>query len=241
MRIFSKTDIGKAREVNEDYFYIPIEDEIKLFILADGMGGYNGGEIASKLASNAVKSYIANNFDTIPKDNDNILKLIQDAIEYANMAIYDKSKTTAELEGMGTTLEICLIYNNKVYIGHVGDSRVYRIRKNNIKRLTTDHSYVQKLVKDGTITEEQAMVHPKKNMLTKALGCTSYIEPDIMYDIILDNDIIIMTTDGLTNMIQDDQIYNIVKQDINLATDRLLQQANELGGYDNITVIIIEN
>ena len=128
MKAFAQSDIGKARETNQDYFYIsPNDSKLKLYILADGMGGYKGGDVASKLATTTAKSYIESNFDTTPKEKDEILKLIKGAIEYANMVVYEKSKEDQNLEGMGTTLEVCLIYNNNVYIGHVGDSRVYRI------------------------------------------------------------------------------------------------------------------
>ena len=112
---------------------------------------------------------------------------------------------------MGTTLDVCLIYNNNMFIGHVGDSRVYRIRNNIIKKLTTDHSYVQKLVKDGTISKEEAAHHPKKNMLTKALGCTSFVEPDVSVKGFQKDDILVLTSDGLTNMVKDQEIYEIIK------------------------------
>ena len=126
MRILAKSDIGKARQINQDYFYVTDEKASpKICILADGMGGYTGGEIASNLAVNSAKKYIENNFKTITKDKDGILKLINSAIEYANLVVYEKAKEIPELKDMGTTLEICLIYNSKAYIGHVGDSRVY--------------------------------------------------------------------------------------------------------------------
>lgn len=130
MRILGKSDIGKAREMNQDSFYVSDKnDGIKLFILADGMGGYKGGEIASNLAVMSAKNYICNNFPNILKEKEEILKLLSDAIEYANFVVYEKSKESTEISDMGTTLDICLIYNNKVFIGHVGDSRIYRIRK----------------------------------------------------------------------------------------------------------------
>ena len=153
--------------------------------------------------------------------------------------ILNESKENKELEGMGTTLEVCLIYNNRVYIGHVGDSRIYRIRKEFIRKLTVDHSYVQQLVKDGTITKEEAEKHPKKNMLMKALGCTAYVEPDVMVKGFIKDDILLMSSDGLTNMLKDEEIYNIIKENPELASEKLVQKANELGGYDNITVVII--
>lgn len=170
IKAYAKSDKGRVRESNEDFFYISNSlDEVQLYIVADGMGGYNGGDIASSLAVETAKNYIINNFKETPKDKDSIIQLLGSSIEYANMVVYEKAKENPNLQGMGTTLEICLIYNNKVYIGHVGDSRVYRIRKEFIRKLTQDHSYVQKLVKEGTITKEQAAHHPQKNMLMKAL------------------------------------------------------------------------
>ena len=170
MKCFAKTDLGKARELNEDSYYIPSdENELRIYMLADGMGGYNGGEIASKLAIESARKYLTNNFNTITHDRINIEELIRSSMEYANMVVFEKSKEIPELEGMGTTLELVLSYGNKIYIGHVGDSRIYRIRKDFIRKLTQDHSYVQKLVKDGKITEEEAAHHPQKNMLMKAL------------------------------------------------------------------------
>ena len=140
---------------------------------------------------------------------------------------------------MGTTLDICLIYNSNMYVAHVGDSRVYRIRKNFMRKITTDHSYVQTLIEDGTITREEAYNHPKKNMLTKALGCTASVEPDIYVKTFLKDDIVVMTTDGLTNMLRENEIYDIINQAPEEAVEKLIDKANENGGYDNITVIII--
>ena len=126
MRILAKSDIGKAREMNQDSYYISDleKDEIKLYILADGMGGYKGGEIASSLAVANVRNFIFNNFKKTKKDRESLSKLVKDAIEYANMIVYEKAQEDPELHDMGTTLDACLIYNNKVFIGHVGDSRV---------------------------------------------------------------------------------------------------------------------
>ena len=242
MRILAKSDIGKAREMNQDSYYISDlkHDELKLYILADGMGGYKGGEIASSLAVASCRNYIVNNFKKCRKDKESILKLINDAVEHANKVVYDRANQDEELRDMGTTLDVCLIYNNKAFIGHVGDSRVYRIRKNIIRKITTDHSYVEKLLREGTITKEEAYNHPKKNMLMKALGCSSLVEPDVICKGFLKDDIILMCSDGLTNMIQEEEIYNIIRNDIETCCDRLVQKANELGGYDNISVIVVE-
>ena len=238
--VFAKTDIGKARDVNQDCYYVPPEnEELKLYILADGMGGYKGGEVASSLAVEAVKRYIHDNFCKTEREKEAILKLVGDSVQYANMVVYEKSKEQKELEGMGTTLEVCLIYNNKAYIGHIGDSRIYRIRKGVMRKLTKDHSYVQQLVEDGKITREEANIHPKKNMLTKALGCTVYVEPDLRVRNFELGDIFVMCSDGLSNMVDEEKIFDIVTLGPQKAVDELIDEANKAGGYDNITVVII--
>ncbi len=242
IKAYAKSDLGKMREMNQDYYYISNSlDEVQLYLLADGMGGYNGGEIASRLAVQTAKNYIENNFKEIEKDKDSIIQLLGSSMEYANMVVYEKSKENEELQGMGTTLEICLIYNNKVYIGHVGDSRIYRIRKAFIRKLTQDHSYVQKLVTDGTITKEEAAHHPQKNMLMKALGCNAFVEPDVMVKGFLKDDILIMCSDGLTNLVDQETIYKIASKNIEQAPKDLVELANNNGGYDNITVVVIKN
>ena len=242
IKAYAKSDVGKVREMNQDYYYISNSlDEVQLYILADGMGGYNGGEIASKIAVETAKNYIENNFKEIEKDRDSIIQLLGSSMEYANMVVYEKSQEKPELHGMGTTLEICLIYNNKVYIGHIGDSRIYRIRKEFIRKLTQDHSYVQKLVKEGKITKEQAEVHPQKNMLMKALGCNAFVEPDVMVKGFLKDDILVMNSDGLTNLVDQETIYEMASKNIEQATKDLVQLAKDRGGYDNITVVIIKN
>ena len=243
IKAYANSDIGKIREINQDAYYITESpfDDLKLYILADGMGGYNGGEVASKLATTTVKSYIESNFAKVSYDKEEILKLIKSAIEYANMVVYEKSKEIEGLDGMGTTLEICLIHNNKVFIGHIGDSSIYRIRKQFTRKLTQDHSYVQKLVKDGTITQEEAVHHPQKNMLMKALGCNAFIEPDVMVKGFLKGDTLVLTSDGLTNMVSQQDIYEAVNKDLERAPKELVEKANKNGGYDNITVVVVKN
>lgn len=240
MRVFAKSDIGKARDMNQDSYYVSQPSEnVGLYIVADGMGGYNGGEIASKLAIISAKNYIENNFVKTEHSKEELQNLVKNAIEYANMVVYEKSKEDKTLEGMGTTIEVVLACENRIYIGHIGDSRVYRIRKNIIRKLTVDDSYVQKLLKDGTITKEEARSHPKKNMLTKALGCTSFVEPIVTVKGFLKDDIIVITSDGLTNMVNDEEILKIINEDIEKASEKLVEKANEAGGLDNITVVIV--
>lgn len=242
MKVFAGTDIGKAREKNQDYYYVSGSyDDIKLCVLADGMGGYTGGEIASNMAVNAVKNYIYNNYSKIKLETDNIINLLKDATQYANMVIYEKTRQVEELEEMGTTLEIALIIDNKLYISHIGDSRIYKIKNDKIMQITKDHSYVEKLINDGTITREQAKVHPQKNVLTKALGCTAFVEPDLIVEKIEKNDIIFICSDGLTNMLEEKEILKIIKENPESPNKELIASANNAGGMDNITVIVIEN
>ncbi len=240
MKVFAKTDIGRERKLNEDFYYIAKpESDIKLYIVADGMGGYNGGEVASKLATEETQKFIEQNFNHYKNSKEEIIELIKDSIENANAKVYQKSCDNEALKGMGTTLDVCLIYNGKAYIGHVGDSRVYRIRKDFMRRITKDHSYVQTLIEDGSITKEEAYYHPKKNMLTKALGCESNVDPDVYVKTIIADDIILMCTDGLTNMIKEDEIYQIIKENPEDAAEKLIEVANHNGGIDNITAVII--
>lgn len=243
IKAYAKSDVGRARELNEDSFYIT-EDQFsknQIFILADGMGGCNAGDVASKLATTCAKNYIENNFENTPKDKENLIKLVASSLEYANMVVYEKSLENKEFQGMGTTLEVCLIYNNRAYIGHIGDSRIYRIRKDFMRQLTEDHSYVEKLVKEGTITKEEAEHHPKKNMLMKALGCNAYVEPDLLIKGFQKGDTLIICSDGLTNMVGKEDIYNIVRENFELAPKELIDLANQNGGLDNITIITIKN
>ena len=191
------------------------------------------------MAVEAARDYIHKHFAKNKDSKEKLEALLKDAVEYANSVVYKKAQSKDELKGMGTTLDVCLIYNSRIYIGHVGDSRVYRIRKEFMRRLTKDHSYVQTLVDDGTITKEEAYRHPKKNMLMKALGCVEKVEPDVYTKTFIKDDIILMCSDGLTNMIREENIYEIIKQDKENAIENLVKQANDNGGLDNITVVII--
>lgn len=157
------------------------------------------------------------------------------------MIVYEKSLKNKEFEGMGTTIEICLIYNNRAFIAHIGDSRIYRIRKGLIRQLTQDHSYVQTLVKQGTLTKEEARNHPKKNMLTKALGCNAFVEPDVMVRGFLKEDTLVICSDGLTNMVNQEDIFKLVTNNFETAPKELVDLANQNGGVDNITVVTIKN
>ena len=241
MKVFAKTDIVKIRENNQDSFYIDEDDlKYKLYILADGMGGYAGGEIASSIAVNAVKTYIKNNLKKGEYSKEKFKQVIKEAIEYANMMVNEKAMEDEQISEMGTTLDVSIIYEDRIFVGHVGDSRVYRIRNEIIRQLTNDHSYVEKLVRDGTITKEEAVNHPKKHMLIKVVGSKTFAEPDILEKKILKDDVILMCSDGLTNMVENKEIYNIIKSENENVAETLVNQANRNGGYDNVTAIVIK-
>lgn len=244
MVFYGQTDIGKRREENEDAYDILDKEKYKLFVVADGMGGYAGGKIASNLAIKCFEEYLENNLNNNNYTREGIITLLNEAIVNTNTIVYEEAQKNEKLKNMGTTIAAALIYNNKMYIAHVGDSRIYRVRKNIIRQLTKDHSYVEKLILEGTITRAEATNHPKKNMLTRAIGAEETVEPDIKVKGILPGDILILCTDGLTNMVQDKEIFKIVcenEHNLKNACDNLINNANLAGGYDNSTVVLVGN
>lgn len=243
MRFCGITDIGKSRKENQDGFFLCDEFEnIKYFIIADGMGGVNGGKVASTAAIEAIKAYIDENIYDIELEEEQIKELIKGAILNANKFIYQKAIREEKYKGMGTTVILAVTYGNRVYIGHVGDSRLYRVRKNIIRQLTKDHSYVQALLEEGSITKIEAQNHPQKNILLKVVGCEEDIEPDIIIKGFKKDDVLVMCTDGLTNMISTKEIYDVVssgKVDLKETCKKLVDMANNNGGFDNISVVLI--
>ncbi len=254
MRFIGKSDIGLVRKANEDNFLcLNICEElnlnknisISLFIVADGMGGHNAGEIASSMAIDEIKAFIKNNFTKLGDYETNeteVHNLICDAIIYANDKIYKKAIMDSSCHGMGTTLSLVLIIDKTIYIGHVGDSRIYLIRNNQIIRLTEDHSLVAELVKSGTIKPEEAVRHPQKNVITRAIGTEYSVDTDSGHHNINDGDYIVLCTDGLSNLLEDEEIMNIVFDSVLLddACDNLINTAKARGGHDNITVVLIQ-
>ncbi len=241
MEIYSCTDKGKVRENNEDSYFIPNKElGINVFVLSDGMGGYNGGEIASKTAIEGTSKYIINNYDITFNEKNDILALVRGAIEYANMLVYEKASQNPDISNMGATIDVSLIIKDDIYIGHAGDSRIYRVRNNTIRKLTKDDSFVQKLIDDGKITKEDSLVHPDKNMITKAIGMSKLVEPTTKIHKFIKGDILLMCSDGLTNMVKEEEIKEILldKRIVNPA-EELVRKANLNGGKDNITVIVI--
>lgn len=237
---FGNTDVGKLRKVNQDYVYInnePIGSLDNLYIVADGVGGHNAGEIASEAAIDFFEQFI---YET---EDDEILDLLVSALAYANEEVFKLSKTNKQYENMGTTLLATTIKNNKIFIVHVGDCRLYGIRNNKIAQMTSDHTYAMDLFKAGVISKEEAENSKDSNVLTRALGTEKNIKADALFCDVYDDDIFIMCSDGLSDMVNDDDIFKIASNkqiDTEQKIECLIQRANDNGGKDNIAVIIIE-
>lgn len=243
MRFGAKSDKGLLRELNEDSYNIiagypgvPVS-----FVIADGMGGHNSGEIASKAAVDFISKEILENPEKLSENGD-VPGSIKSLLENANNRIYTMSHEQQSNYGMGTTLILAVVRGNELFVGHIGDSRLYVVRENEIKRLTTDHSYVEELVMSGSLTREEAENHPKKHLITRALGCEENVEVDVLVCEIQDKDIFVLCTDGLTNMVSEDEIQRIVleEDEPDDACERLVARANAEGGEDNITVIVFK-
>lgn len=236
------SDLGRSRETNEDSCaYIKLKDDVYLLIVADGMGGHSAGEVASKIAVNSITDFFRSNFD-YDKKLDDIKKLVEESILKANMDIYQNSIINSKYSGMGTTVTLALIYKDIMIVGHVGDSRAYLYKRGQLEKVTSDHSLVAELVKNGTITEIEALHHPQKNIITRALGVDENIKIDIEVQKIEEGNKILLCTDGLSNMIYDDEIEERLKnyKDIEEAAHDMVDTANNRGGFDNITVVIAE-
>ncbi|MCD7855637.1 MAG: Stp1/IreP family PP2C-type Ser/Thr phosphatase [Clostridiales bacterium] len=240
MKGFCKSDIGRIRELNEDSVFVsnePVGRLSNLYIVADGMGGYKGGEVAS---SSAIKYFCE--YCRGYEGSDDTLDIIIAGVRYANSRIIEDAEREPErLGGMGTTFTAVVVENGKLYIAHVGDSRLYTLDDwGNLRQITTDHSYVMELVKAGKLTLEEAKHHPDRNFITRALG----VRHDLLVDGIVSGlaRYVILCTDGLTNMLSDDDIKNIVSSEdfAENKVGRLVYEANCRGGSDNISVILID-
>ena len=233
-----RTDRGLKRQLNEDNCNVLVgyPGLPTCFVIADGMGGHKCGEIASKQAVDSVCNLLLK----ADWDTENISDLLRDIVTRVNCEIYNYSLPDEATQGMGTTLIITVIKGRKLYIGHVGDSRVYIIRDNNIEKVTWDHSFIEELVKNGSITKDEAINHPKRNLITRAVGYELELQVDTYEKDLKDDDIILLCTDGLTNMLTEEEILEIIKnyEDPQEACDTLVQNANNKGGEDNITVIV---
>ena len=239
MRIYSATDVGQKRKMNQDYVFAsadPVGNLPNLFVVADGMGGHNAGDYAS---SHAVGTVV----DEIRQDADfNPIKVIRHAIESANTEIITQAQNDENLRGMGTTMVVATIVGHYAYVANVGDSRLYLVNQQ-ILQVTKDHSLVQEMVRMGEINAEQARNHPDKNIITRALGAERTVDIDF-FDLKLEpGNVILMCSDGLSNMVEDSQIREIISDTEKNLEEKgkiLISEANRNGGKDNIAIVLIE-
>lgn len=235
------TDVGQIREHNEDY--IDWDVPRGLIMLADGMGGHNAGEVASELAVNSIKEAL---YEVInpedPVENLDLREMLKQAIIYANEEINRHSAEHPACAGMGTTIVTSLFDGETVVFAHVGDSRIYRLRNNKLEQMTSDHSLVQEMVDNGFLTEEEAMTSASRNLITRALGIADAVDVDVTEDNIEVGDIYLHCSDGLTDLVTDQEILAILIDntgDLEAANQELVNLANEKGGKDNISVILV--
>lgn len=236
MKLYAITDKGKKRELNEDYIYTsaqPVGKLPNLLIVADGMGGHNAGDYASEHTVKKVVEVIKE-----LTSEESVEDILSKAINEANEYIYNCSLTDESLNGMGTTLVVASCEDDKLTVANVGDSRLYVVNEK-ITQITKDHSYVEEMVSCGGLDKESARNHPDKNIITRAIGVKKTVDTDIFNIEIKDGDIVLLCSDGLTNMLEDEVIHRIIAEnDIEKATEILIKEANENGGRDNITVVL---
>ena len=238
MKVFSLTDVGRKREINQDSVFAsdkPIGNIPNLFVVADGMGGHKAGDFASQYAVEVLEERIRGSEEMGPE------AIITDAVKEVNRSIIEAAASDVSLNGMGTTLVVATIIEHTLYFANVGDSRLYLIR-DEIQQLSRDHSVVQEMVRLGGINPEEAKYHPDKNVITRAIGAKEDVEVDFFQHRLQKGDTVLMCSDGLTDMLDDDEIFRIVKsgRDIVETAKELVEKANENGGKDNIGIVLVQ-
>ncbi len=238
LKTFSKTDIGRKRKLNQDCVYtceVPLGNLPNLFIVADGMGGHNAGDYASAYTVKAIEREVMMCEEKEP------IRIMREAIECANVEIFRKAAAEEDFKGMGTTVVVATVVDDILYVANVGDSRLYLIDEQ-IQQITKDHSLVEEMVRIGEIDRSAARSHPDKNIITRAIGASETIEIDFFEVDLKKGDLILMCSDGLTNMIEDEDIRMVVRaqRDVVQIVEELIKVANHNGGKDNIAVIIVE-
>jgi protein phosphatase len=246
--LHGQTDVGLVRDHNEDT--IGCDEDIALAVLADGMGGHLGGEMASAITVSTVLEIIsknANKFNTGETDDETGYSMesvvIHDAVTQANENVHDSSEAHAQYRGMGTTVVVVMFYDNRFTVAHVGDSRLYRLRDGELEQITRDHSLMQELIDRGFYTPEQARNSLNKNLVTRAIGIDNNVQIDIQEDVAMVNDIYLLCSDGVNDMLEDYLIESILldnSNDLEKAASEIIRQANEHGGKDNISAILVK-
>ncbi len=242
MRTAYKTDIGRIRSVNEDCAAVSSDlNGMTLALLADGMGGHKAGDVASQMTIDVLQRELsAIHHEMSVKQWE---EAMMQAIDRANTEVYNKASQSTEFLGMGTTLVIGIMSKNRLSIAHIGDSRAYLLHKGQLNRITEDHSLVNELLKTGQISEQEANLHPRRNVITRALGTDQTIEADIGHTEWYQGDILLLCTDGLSNLLSESSMVEILNMDLSLEgrADLLIERALEAGGEDNVTVVLVSN
>ena len=238
MKTFSITDVGMVRKMNQDYVICcenPIGRLSNLFIVADGMGGHRAGDFASKCCVDSLISMVETSNLQSP------VSILEQGIQKANASVYQASAENEALQGMGTTIVAATVLGNEMYIANVGDSRLYKIN-NSISQITEDHSLVEEMIRHGDIDRKEARLHPNKNVITRAIGISSMVQIDFFEVSVEAGDIFLMCTDGLSNMIEDEEIFEVVKsyEKVDRIGKELIRMANANGGKDNIGLVLIQ-
>lgn len=239
MKGYSTTDKGKTRDINQDYIYCsdePVGLLPNLYIVADGMGGYNAGDFASRCSVDAFVAQVQKN------EQPTVISTLTEALKVANATVLRHARENEEMNGMGTTFVAATVFPDRTYVMNVGDSRLYLLG-DELKQITVDHSYVEEMIRKGELQRKDARIHPKKNVITRAVGVEDNVEADF-YEIETDEDsrFLLLCTDGLTNMVEDDEICHMIAKYAKTpqeAVQRLVKKANENGGKDNISIIVI--
>ncbi|MBD3647787.1 MAG: Stp1/IreP family PP2C-type Ser/Thr phosphatase [Pseudomonadales bacterium] len=246
--IVSRTDTGRVRDHNEDY--IATDDRLGIAILADGMGGLNAGEVASSMSAHLLMEELVawrqgdSSIEAELEDDDELdttSKVVRLAVQRANNAVFHVSQTQPQCRGMGTTIVVSVFHDNKLTVGHIGDSRMYRFRDNTLEQITKDHSFVQELLDKGLYTEQEARASNKKNVVTRALGVAPGVEVDVGEHAATPGDIYLICSDGLTDLVTDEDIETSLRtlgSDLEETAGHLVDVANASGGKDNISVVL---
>ena len=235
-----KTDVGLVRSENQDYgTYTSPEEEShskpggRLMIVADGMGGHRGGATASRLATETVKSQY------LGSDTNDVAAALQQSLTHANARVFSESQANADLRGMGTTTSALVVRDKNAWFGHVGDSRIYRVRNGEIRQLTDDHSLVATMVREGLLTSEEAENHPRRNVLQRSLGVAEQVEADVRGPLeVQEGDVFILCSDGLHGLVKEDEMNEVAKLPIAQAASEFVRRALDRGAPDNVTVIV---
>lgn len=238
MKTFSVTDTGVLRTMNQDYCFssdTPVGNLPNLYIVCDGMGGHKAGEYASRYTAQRIVAHASRS------RSENPIRILRDAIQKANEILVIESREDVEKQGMGTTVVAATILDHKMYVANVGDSRLYVIGET-IEQITKDHSYVEEMVRMGKVDRQDARTHEKKNVITRAVGATEKIKADIFEVDLKDKDAVLLCTDGLSNMVTDERISQIVLSSVHTEeiARNLVEEANKNGGQDNITAVVLK-